>query len=812
MKGKQKQYVLKNIKPKAAKVPKSQEQIKLERIHKLLDLSVLQALNDKSIERDYGWGHQPLLLYTPEALTEYATAIYQCLQPLGAIYTTLDDYISQWLDPEKALRDWLAEYEGNIITTLTEIASDPVQPDDRMIEDGGLYTQISAFLSGDRDYFQDLASYLFCVQSPLRIHAQTTADQRVLDLLAMVDAMRDKCNNQLIRFVGKESDGTRIKLGAGLRRCRRFVIERLNYLRLDPTKLALLEAHKEDIPADVWATISDALAHKALSNKVKDLFNNTAKAISKSLEQTHKNTDIKQTIQDDIASKVADNERFICDVINRLETDYAQIVPTTAIHCVGKVVDSDIDDIMALIAVVQQARETGKDITSLQAKSRKSEEWYCNFDNIRQPLMACLQVVLNQISPGVLLAPDTVSHGAVQGMLAYAAEYVRQKRSGYIDYTEAAQELHRYLKHYTQAFFYLPPLPDIQPVGEERLLEAIAETVRQAKNADLSFNLTRPIQAKIDTLRPTVAFTEYAEAVLSETDIQFLVPVQDRTISQLLVLFAGKGTTPYMLGGDLIARTAEGAYLKILPEIKEDGYANYKFTGCNRKALSWLIDKYCDLLSQIPAYNNLIGYRKDAGEQYFGIEPVYDYYAEDTDDDIDDGEDYALKVINYMLKARMQSNYNLLSVKSLSERLALQKRLYTEDCELLDYLQFTVNRVYGALNFSYKSPKARYFDPPYYITGHNLSMWVSDPIEYTAKITNGGGKWTIDHKQQGFEYRSDNHPGNLHIVPQGYNSGRTSRSIGVTYNGTPYVSLSAYCTATDAGNDCVFFCDTWYSS
>ena len=163
-----------------------------------------------------------------------------------------------------------------------------------------------------------------------------------------------------------------------------------------------------------------------------------------------------------------------------------------------------------------------------------------------------------------------------------------------------------------------------------------------------------------------MAFTEYAEAVLSETDIQFLVPVQDRTISQLLVLFAGKGTTPYMLGGDLIARTAEGAYLKILPEIKEDGYANYKFTGCNRKALSWLIDKYCDLLSQIPADNNLIGYRKDAGEQYFGIEPVYDYYAEDTDDDIDDGEDYALKVINYMLKARMQSNYNLLSVKSLS--------------------------------------------------------------------------------------------------------------------------------------------------
>lgn len=359
-------------------------------------------------------------------------------------------------------------------------------------------------------------------------------------------------------------------------------------------------------------------------------------------------------------------------------------------------------------------------------------------------------------------------------------------------------------------------IDELVPASKEHIPKEVACTTQQVKTADTSFNLTKNIQKNLDALQPTVVYTEYKSVSLSAEEIQSLVPVPDRTLTQLLSLFAGKSTTPFMLDDTLLAHTADGQYLRIVPEINDDGYANYKFTAVNYKALNFLIDKYCELLQRTPYYTNLFGYQKDAPVYDYGDNDGVDYTDVDTHfgpvtsikvtkaksniTDDDDGDAYTLKNLNKMLKARMQSSQKHLSLRLLSERLASQISLYTEDMELLEYLRLTVKHVYKDLGIRYYLPYTPYFDPPYRISGHYLSEWVYNREEYTVKITNGNGDYQVDHIKRGFEYRSDNRPDNLRIVPADFNKGRTSRSIEVTYNDEPFVSLSAYCDKTYAGD------------
>jgi hypothetical protein len=369
-------------------------------------------------------------------------------------------------------------------------------------------------------------------------------------------------------------------------------------------------------------------------------------------------------------------------------------------------------------------------------------------------------------------------------------------------------------------------IDELVPASKEQPTNTTESTTQQAKPVDMSFNLTKSIQEKLNTLAPTVVLTEYKEVFLSANEVKSLMPVPDHTLLQLLLLFAGKGTTAHMLDGALLAHTADGDYIKILPEIdKKDGYANYKFTAINYKILNRLIDKYCELLQCTPKYEALFGYYKDPGEVFFGIKSEYNYDDVDHTDIVDDtgfdnpfstsiikattakaksnitddadGDAYTLQTLNTMLKARMQSSKQHLSFKLTSERLASQVCLYAEDMELLEYLKTVVNRVYKDIECNYHIPYTLYFDPPYRLSGHYLSKWVYDPVEYTAKITNGGGAYQVDHENKN---RSDNSPGNLSIKPTKYNKGRTNRSIEVHYKGDDYVSLSTYCDETNAGS------------
>ncbi len=359
-------------------------------------------------------------------------------------------------------------------------------------------------------------------------------------------------------------------------------------------------------------------------------------------------------------------------------------------------------------------------------------------------------------------------------------------------------------------------IDELVPACKEQLTKSPESMKQQAKPVDLSFNLTKSIQEKLNTLTPTVVLTEYKEVFLSDDEVKSLMPVPDHTLLQLLLLFVGKGTTPYMLDGSLLAHTAEGAYLKIIPEINKDGYASYIFSAIDYRFLNRNIDRYCKLLQkQLPGFKNLLDFfnsptlttsdlndacNKDEEFDPFSLtkpkifkspkNPFESTFENACEDDEDAN---TLKDLYLMLKARTLSTWKHMECRTAIEHLASTKAMYAEDSELLEYLKCTVKRVYRQRKKRYYTPFIKHFDPPYRISAHKLSAWVYYREDYTKYITNGD--YHVDHIQQGTEYRSDNRPCNLCIVPADYNTGRTRRSIKTHYNGTNYVSLSAYCKA-----------------
>ncbi|MDF2537135.1 MAG: hypothetical protein K0S76_156 [Herbinix sp.] len=771
----------------------------LEQMLSLLDLTTLESIDAKCRQDAYTFGNHPLLIYSAEALTEYASAIYRYILPhYGAVELTEEEYVAQWLAPHTNLQVQLASKTEDFIGLLRNIAETPTESEPNTLPPvpNRVYSEISDFLSGKNDdLYSNLNDFLFSSYSPLR--RDTVTDARVLAIIAEVEAMRDAGNKALTAFVGTQLTLTqqasaavygvtipKPKYGTELSRLRQLVDDRLAYYNLNPKNIALITAHKDRIPEADWATISETLESKVVTEEVRKLIRASVKAIKQAP------TPITVTEEVDIFDT---NELFIHEFMLQLEQAYSKPLPMTN--------NATLDDVFADIDAIYLTQAQGTSFEAVQDQQKSTEEWYYDYHNISQSLSAVLQIVLNDIAPNTVLSSDALSHGAIHGMLTFAEQLKYKYNTGTqaFDYSQLADELRHQLRVHTGYFTETRPLPELESTGREQLLNAQESTAQQVKLADTSFDITKPIQQSLNVLRPTIALTECEEISLSEVEIQSLEPVSDHTIQELLLLFAGKGTTPYLLRGDLLAHTKDGTYLKIIPTKSED-YVSYKFTAINGKVLNWLINKYCELLKAIPEYEKLIGYYRDPVNEIFGIAPQYDYDAEDSIDTIsldaiDNNSICTLQKLNDLLKARMHSSQIHLGLNSISEQLDSQTRCYWEDDALYKCLKSTVKGVYKELGLKYYVPFTKYYDPPYYISGHYLAEWVYDPAKYTDKITNGNGANSIDHIRIGEEYRSDNSKENLRIKPKPYNSGRTSKSIETHYNGDEYVSLSAYCKA-----------------
>jgi len=299
----------------------------LEQMLQLLDLSILDSIDTKHHQDTYTSGSQPLLHYTPEALREYATTVYQYILPhIEGVDITLEDYIARWLAPYKVIQAQLASKADDFINRLTDIASNPILLPAfyYIIPEQCLYTQISNFLNKKDNSYNDLNDFLTSTASPLRHDYMSQygfnfsdcpedkkdsiptriEDSRMTSIIAEVDAMRATANKALAAFIGSRSDYTwqtdtlisskgrkktiRYKVptpaskptyGTELERLRQPILDQLAYYNLNPADISSITAHKEHLPQDKVTIVEQALASESLNSKARTAITDLKKLI-----------------------------------------------------------------------------------------------------------------------------------------------------------------------------------------------------------------------------------------------------------------------------------------------------------------------------------------------------------------------------------------------------------------------------------------------------------------------------------------------------------------------------------------------------
>jgi|GEM_PF-6812542 len=244
----------------------------------LLDISTLERIDSKCRQDNYLYGQRPLLKYTKEALTKYASAVYRYILPhFGSIVVTEDEYIALWIAPYTSIQGQLKAKETAFIGAIIDIVMHPIAESDPNIivtPRDCLYTQIANFLSGkDSDLYEDVLDFLCNVYSPLR--KDTMTDPRVLALVGEIDTMRAKYDKELMDYISKES-----KKYASL--CN----SRLDYLNLPSKDLIQLTKHKTNLPEKAWSLVEQALASETVNTKAKS----TITKLKKLIKDAHKLT------------------------------------------------------------------------------------------------------------------------------------------------------------------------------------------------------------------------------------------------------------------------------------------------------------------------------------------------------------------------------------------------------------------------------------------------------------------------------------------------------------------------------------------
>jgi len=100
----------------------------------LLSIDTLDTINRKIVvEEPYSWGRTPLLRYAPEALADYADAIYRhVIAPLDPDTATDDDlnlYVAQYLTFYEQAETAFASASVDLAHRLLTISRTPIKPD-----------------------------------------------------------------------------------------------------------------------------------------------------------------------------------------------------------------------------------------------------------------------------------------------------------------------------------------------------------------------------------------------------------------------------------------------------------------------------------------------------------------------------------------------------------------------------------------------------------------------------------------------------------------------------------------------------------
>lgn len=734
----------------------------------LLDITTLEKIDSKCRQDNYTFGQQPMLKYCPEALVEYACAIYQYILPhFDTTDITEEQYIAKWVAPHTKCMKLIASKD--YMVTLIAIIDNPAPAPTGYSLEKDIYAEISAYIDNHKNdadwyFFEGLNDFLINVHSPLRW--DTITDKRILDLIAEIDAIRAACSKELGTSISKD-----------LKPYRKFIQERLAYYKLKPKTITTLKDSKDQLSPLEWDEILKALENKVIPENTQKLITATLKAL-RDAAKAKKTKTVTKPIDPAIAVDV--KEVFISDFVQKLSVAYATPVvkePAKPIEPTESTEQTEppkppepttqelLDDVYNTIDALYTANAQGTSIDAVEIQQKATEKWYSDFNNILNPLTACLEISLNKLSPETVLSDEVLSHGAIKGMLTFAKalrlKVLYKLNTNILDYTALAQELRHSIQVQTAYYTDTEPLPDVEPISKVKLIENICKGT--APILPNIFDLTQPIQEVLDSIKANVVTTGIVE-VLSETEAQsilpMLVPITDYTIKEMANMLTGQTAIPYIADindGDFIIHTTEnGQYLKVVPTIRDDGYAEYQFKSYNWLTLTGHIHRLQQLLAKTTGY------------------------------------------IKWQAKGIQEYSYKL-----LPKNVELRKIAIKEAIELYEFLLSMANTEFDeeddkALKAIREIATTHYYKDFIRIVGHRLASWVYDPENYRL-ISNppvDANGYEIDYEPNHINgIRHDNRSVNLKIELKQVNLDLRSTSRPVTYNGQTYATMQKYCNA-----------------
>lgn len=773
-------------------VVESSKKRKLQGILNILDVSVLES-NDSACRKDtYINGRHPLLTYSEEALARYACVIYRYVFPhFGAVEFTEEEYVAKWIAPYTELKAQLASKADSFISQLQGIADNPVVVPNVIIEpEYDIYTQIKDFLDGNNDFFIDLNDFLFNTFSPLR--KDDVTDPRVIALITEVNALRTKYDKKLGAFAIKHVDfaekaeeihvpsenkkGEIVYLdknivkvshkvpdakplyGKEMKRCRKLVKDCKSFHSLRPKTVSMLTAHKDNISSADWDIITQAMESKVLTPATRKVIATNLKAIKNAIKQAS------MPVIAEPVDIIAINEVFISGFLHQLESAYSMKLP--------KETDFDtLDDLNTLIDALNIAHTQDIALETVQSKQLANEVWYSDFANISQSLMACLQITLNKLTPSAVLSEKVLNHGGIQGLLAFAKQVQNPDVYDY-DYLSLANELRHQIRVNTNYYTDLTPLPKIEPMSKEQLIDSVEKDTAPTLILPSLFDLTPPIHKLLDYIRASVATTGVVELLSAkDIDTKSLVPVPDVTIKEIATLLTGQPSTPYLLdvNGDLIFHLdGTNQYVKPVPTIADAKYEDktYHFRAYNWTILTAHIHDLQQLLKKTPVY---IEWQNSSEEQeQDGIKPLPKNFT------------YKLLPQTAVLRKEVCGEANAL----YDFLFAMAEGVYVNNEEMQDYLE--------------KLNQTHWFKD-LYINGKRLAAWVYYPEEYRLisdpPVDATTGK-ELDYEPDHLNGDpSNNSKENLEIKLKEANLDARSTSHPVTYGGHKYPTTVKYCKA-----------------
>ncbi len=782
-------------------------QSNLELMLSLLTLSSLDTLNHKHLQNSYTGDKVPLLDYTPEALTEYASAIYRYILPyVGDTDITEAKYVATWLSYNtnrqlKAfIRSELKKYKSLCGDRLRFLKLNP--------NDINLLISNQYHIKEDTWTIIEQAIDTKALSSKTKniFFEQTKRIKRAYSLTYKLPELREISKtkyllsdedyavvNQLLRSTADwDLDADRIidLYDANVKTCMASV----DYQALC-AKISIaqhLVAHYYDSSQPEYAVL------EAFVELVKDKDPESAKQLLQSQAEIHLVT---ASIHND----------FIRSFVSDVEREYNNLVPISIFSLldVEKVLEND-DKFSFMDCHPEQTAQRRRTTTELLTRNKLNTDWFPDYTNITKPLSDCLNITLNDLT----ICPDALAHGAVVGMIEWCEQVkaqltaVSEGSALDFDFTALAKDLRDKMQYQTLALNtadYLivtntgltlvegksakyiqdriaslsnptdllvhnavygiikicqpAPIPDIVPMGAESQLPT-------EQYINKGFNLTQPIEELMTKLQPDTIFSVNEEMILSEDEVASLKPVPNETLAKLLTLFAYKKCDVYMLRGDLIAHTATGEYLRIIPKMtkksKKGQYMTYSFTAVNWAKLDKLIKSYANLLRDTDYYEDIA--------PTLTARKSYEVYGE-----------------------------------TRVERLNNRYRRYREDVKFLSDLQDLVDEIYKDSDKKalIESMRQTIYYNTYYLSQSYLVMWVYKPNDYAKKLGNvivdADGtivNYEIHHKDKD---PRNNDPDNLEILSEEEHDPLKSNCNPVIYNTRTYPSVSDYCKITNAG-------------